>query len=78
MFLDRIARCGLRTFKIKSKLLIFFSVSFINLASFVEEDKRMKELCNFMIVETTQVAVNTFKYLKNIKEAKFDIELNVK
>ena len=76
-FLDKRMRCYYRSNKLKSKLLLYFHMVFMNIAILVEDNKRIKELCNFLIVETTQTLVNVFKKTKNIKNEKFDEKFNV-
>ena len=72
MSLDRGMRCFERRNRIKTKWVLWSHLTFMNLAIFVDDNKRIKELCNFLICEAIQTGINTFKSVKNIENQGFD------
>ena len=65
-------RCLARKYKIRSKLVLIAHMVSMSFSILVEDKKRTKELCNFLIVEMLQTLVNSFKAFKQITSDNFD------
>ena len=72
MSIDRGMRCFERRNRVTSKWVIWGHLCLMNLTILVEDDKRVKELSNFLIVECIQTLINTYKSAKKIDSPEFD------
>lgn len=70
-------RCFARRKKITSKIVVILHWIGMSLSILVEDKKRTKELCNFLIVEMLQTLINSFKSFKKIKNDNFDKIISV-